>query len=299
MVEFLIAFSKYLWEWFVYIREWTLYYFSWVIWSIKRKITFTFGTLNFLVIFWNFFMILIAEALYLTNAIFAVTYLIWITIGNKLVILFTVLLLWDKGWELFRNVTRKPQPHPYELTALDRGCAFCAGLWPLAEVFMFCQESVRGYVFTNYLNHEYFRGLVVLFSAAPPTTILIAFVVYNQIVRRIGKDTRWFGARPVFGIKYIVRYHWCFALCQHTITTLWIFCFLKFGVANGLKGDEQEVWITSFLFMNLALTAYQMLCAIIGVKCRFPIFHRACIFNCGRQKGSKDKRDPFPEEFDN
>jgi len=290
---------KYFWAYISYCILYAKDYALYICRRIKYDIYATFGTLNFLSILWNFFLVLLAELIYLLDAVWAVLYLISITIGYKLLIMFPLLYLYDISMEYFRKKAGLKPANPYALTALDRGIAFCAGIWPISEAFMFFQEIARSYPFTNYLNHNYFRGLVVMLSAAPLTSIILAFVVYGQIVRRIGPDTRWFGGRPKRWIKYQIRYHWCFSLCLHAVITLWIFCFLKFAVANGLKGDEQEVWASSFFFMFIGLSAYQMLCAIIGVKPRFPIFHRACVFNCGRQKGSKDDRpDRFPNAPD-
>ena len=284
----IIEIIRFLGAWVVFFKDYTLYIF----YRINNSVYLTFNTTNYLVIAWNIFLILIAELAYIIHAAWAIFVIIALTIGWKILLMFSLLYLYDSTVAFFRKKAGlNPVANPYALTAVERGLAFSAGIFPLSESFMFFQEVARSYPLTNYLNHEYFRGLAILMSAAPPTSMIMSFYIFSQIVRRLGPDTRWFGGYPsVVWIKYVVRYHWCFVLCQHTIINLWLYCFLKFAVANGLRGDGQEVWATAFFFFNLGLSAYQMLCGCFAVKCRFPLFHRACVFNCGYQKGSKDDK---------
>jgi len=285
---FLRDLIQFLGAWAVFFKDYAL----WIFFRIQNSIYQTFGTANLLVILWNIFLLLLAELVYIIQAFWAIIVIVMLTIGWKILLMFVLLFLYDTTVQYYRKrVGLDPVANPYALTAVDRGIAFSAGIFTLSENFMIFQELARSYTITNYFNHHYFRGFVILFSAAPPTTMLIAFLAFSQVVRRLGPDTRWFGGYPSdIWVKYVVRYHWCYALCQHSVINLWLYCFLKFAVANGLRGDGQEVWAAAFFFFNIGLSVYQMLCAVFAIKCPFPVFHRACIFNCGYQKGSNDDK---------
>ena len=61
----------------------------------------------------------------------------------------------------------------------------------------------------------------------------------------------------------------------------------KFLLPQGMSLLQQEVVSTAFFFMTAAVISYAGICALLGVRCRVPLFHGACTLHVGKLKDEK------------
>lgn len=250
----------------------------------------------------NFFLVALIEIFWHFDGFIAIMFTIYDTVGKKAALVLFCLYLVDKFQEFRRSnkqnsvdgkkIAKRNKVLPtventdYRITFFDRGVAFLAVLWPLTQVFMFHLEIVRNYEFLEYIEHEYLRGLIFFLTFTPFNNALITIFVFREVVRRRGPDTKWFGQYQKLWIKHFVRYLWCYACCLNTIIQLFMFGYIKLGVANGLDNYDQENISTVFFFTMFCFCVYGGICAILGLQPRFPLFHGACILHVGRLKNS-------------
>lgn len=245
----------------------------------------------------NFILFIFIEGFYHLDGFLAILYTIYDTIGVKIAGLLIGLYLLDKVLEFRagkevkekksdKKLLQRVETSNYPITWFDRGVAFLAVLWPLAQIFMFHLEIVRGYEFLRYLEHDYLRGLIFFLTFTPFNNGLITIYVFREVVRRRGPDTRWFGQYQKYWLKHFVRYHWCYASCLNTVLNMFMYVYIKFGIANGMDNYDQENVSTVFFFTIFSFCIYGGICAILGIQPRFPLFHGACIFHVGRLKKS-------------
>lgn len=250
----------------------------------------------------NFFLFILIELFTNFDGFIAILFTVYDTIGKKAALVLLCLYLADKTQEFFRkNVGNRGKKKKtsersrylpsvespdYRITWFDRGIAFLAVLWPLTQIFMFHLEIARSYEFLRYIEHEYLRGLIFFLTFTPFNNALITIFVFREVVRRRGPDTKWFGQYQKFWLKHFVRYLWCYASCLNTIIQIFMYTYIKFGVANGLDSYDQENISTVFFFVIFSFCIYGGICAILGIQPRFPLFHGACILHVGRLKNS-------------
>lgn len=237
---------------------------------------------------WNLFLILLLEIVVNLEGILSILFTIWQTIGFDILLFITVLYVADKIYIRLCDQFNVPGPAKYSVTWVDRGLAVIAIIWPMSELFMYFGEIVDSFDFLSMIEHDYLRGIIFFLSFAPFNNAIISILVFRELIRRRGPDTKWFGQYSKVWIKHFVRYHWCFAFCIHIMIQLFMYIFIKFAVASGLEGENQESVALCFFFMMLGLMVYAGISAILGVQCRFPLFHGACLLHCGRLKNSKD-----------
>lgn len=248
----------------------------------------------------NFILVLFIEIFTSFDGLIAILFTIYDTIGKKAAFVLLCLYLIDRIQEFIKtNINTNSQQKKsgksflpivenpdYRINLFDRGIAFLAILWPLTNIFMFHLEIVRGYEFLRYIEHEYLRGLIFFLTFTPFNNALITIFVFREVVRRRGPDTKWFGQYQKYWLKHFVRYLWCYASCLNTLIQIFMYSYIKFGVANGLDDFDQENISTVFFFVIFSFCMYGGICAIFGMQPRFPLFHGACVLHVGRLKKS-------------
>jgi len=260
-------------------------YVTFFISSVKKLLTLFWE--QFALVVWNLFLIFFVEVLVNLQGILAILYIIWQTLGIYVAAVLLVLYLFDVTEDYARAQFKLPPRPELGVTWVNRGCAFAAILWPMSELFLYFGEIVDSFSFLSMLEHDYLRGIIFFISFAPFNNAIISIFVFRELIRRRGPDTKWFGQTAKYWIKHFVRYCWCFTFCIHIMIQLFMYIFIKFAVASGLEGSDQEQVALAFFFMMLALMVYGGICAILGLQPRFPLFHGACLVHCGRLKGSK------------
>ena len=180
------------------------------------------------------------------------------------------------------------QKVPYSITWVDRGFALLASAWTMGELFTYNPMIVRQFFIFRYLDENFLRGIAYFINIHPLNSTVFGFFIFREVIRRRGPDTKWFGSTTDFWIKNFVRYHWCFAFCLNIVVQTYMYGIYKFLIPQGLALPQQET-IALMAFIVIALVIfYSAICAILGIRCKVPVFHGACILHVGKLQDEKD-----------
>lgn len=169
-----------------------------------------------------------------------------------------------------------------KISWLDRGFAFLASFWTMSELFMYYEKIVyRIDLFYN-LQQDYFVGMICFFNLHPLNNTIFTFFVFREIIRRRGPDTKWVGNEtPTFWISNFIRYHWAFAFCLNIVVQTYMYGLYKFLIPLGFTVPQQVAIGNLSFSITLAIILYSGACALLGLRCRLPVFHGACVLHAG------------------
>jgi len=247
---------------------------------------------EFLYYFQNYLLGILLELIINFEGVAVVMYTLTITLGVKTVIMIGGCFCLDQIEIVSKKLTGAP-PTPesiYRLTWVDRGFAFLAAVWSMGELFAFFPAVVIDYDFLQEIDLNLLRGIGYFCNLNPYNSTVFSFFVFREVVRRRGPDTQWFGDTKKYWIKNFVRYHWCFSFCLNTALQIYMYTMYKFLLPQGMSLLQQEIVSVSFFFMIAVVICYAGICALLGLRCRVPLFHGACILHVGRLK--KEKGSP-------
>jgi|TARA_B110000008_G_C16921084_1_gene544781 hypothetical protein len=237
--------------------------------------------------FQNYFIGLLLEFLINSEGFLVVIYTLATTLGVKTAILLSGCWCLDQIDIFLRKLTGEPPRDIYSLTWVDRGFAFLAAVWSMGELFAFFPAVVLEYNFLQEIYYHVLRGIGYFINLNEFNSTAFSFFIFREVVRRRGPDTQWFGDTKKYWIKNVVRYHWCFSFCLNTVLQIYMYTMYKFLLPGGMPLLQQEIVQTTFFFMLAAIICYAGICALLGLRCRVPLFHGACILHVGRLKNDK------------
>jgi hypothetical protein len=249
--------------------------------DIAEKIKVIFGY------FQNYILGLLLELVINAEGFLIVIYTLTVTLGIKTAILIGGCFSLDQIEVFLKKLTGAPPKSMYSLTWVERGFAFLAAVWSMGELFAFFPQVVLEYKFLLEINHNLLRGIGYFINLNEINSTAFSFFIFREVVRRRGPDTQWFGDTRKYWIKNVVRYHWCFSFCLNTVLQIYMYTMYKFLLPQGMSLLQQEVVSTSFFFMTAAVISYAGICALLGVRCRVPLFHGACTLHVGKLKDEK------------
>ena len=181
----------------------------------------------------------------------------------------------------------------YSVTWLDRGFALLAAAWAMGELFTYNPMIVRQYAILKYLDQNYLRGIAYFINLHPLNSTVFSFFIFREIIRRRGPDTKWFGETKKYWIKNIVRYHWCFAFCLNAVIQTFMYAVYKFLIPQGMAIPQQETLSLAFFCVSALVICYAGICAMLGLRCKVPLFHGACIIHVGKLKNEEETETNF------
>ena len=241
--------------------------------------------------FGNIELLFLQVALFLMPFVKTIVVYAWALYSTPVPLLcfFTGLFLLDKLGSRFVTgfSPNENKSDPTNVGFLDRGLALTGLLVPYTQLCnMIGKQTLRMYLPSLMLFNSQYLGTIKVFILQNPWS-LVAFnvVAFREIIRRRGPDTIWGGYETKrFSIKYFVRYYWCVGLCFSVLEEPYTFFKQKF---TELLEIPVEVYANlDFLVLGaLSVTlCYHVLCILIGITSRAPLFHGACEMHVGRPK---------------
>ena len=239
----------------------------------------------------NYLCLILLEIVTNFDGTIAVLYTLVVTIGIKAVIMLLCCYIFDKIEAFLQKSTGLAPKPQYSITWVDRGWALLASAWTMGELFTYNPAIVRQFFVFRYLDENFLRGIAYFININPLNSTVFGFFIFREVIRRRGPDTKWFGSTTNLWIKNFVRYHWCFAFCLNIVVQTYMYAIYKFLIPQGLSMPQQEtIALIGFIVIALIIF-YSAMCAILGIRCKVPIFHGACILHVGKLQNEKD--DPF------
>ena len=236
----------------------------------------------------NYLLLLLLEFVTQFDGFIAVFYTLMVTIGIKALIMLSFFFCLDQITSLLQKITGSPQKPFYSITWVDRGWAFLASVYAMGELFTYNPMIVSQIPFLEYLDENFLRGIGYFINLHPLNSTCFSFFIFREVIRRRGPDTKWFGETKKYWIKNLVRYHWCFSFCLNAMVQTYMYAIYKFLIPQGLMGPQQEVVAIVFFGLTALIIVYAGICALLGIRCRVPLFHGACIMHVGKLKDGTD-----------
>jgi hypothetical protein len=216
--------------------------------------------------------------------VIAIASLVYLTTGSKTLMALIVASIFDFVTLHTRRYLGFPEQHPYAITCVDRVWATLALVWNLSEVFMYFPDIVVDNDILAEVHVSYTMGLEYLFGAHEFMIVILSLLVFRQVIRRRGPDTKWYGPVKVYWIKHFVRYYWCCSTGICSVLNIVMFAYYKFFINAGLGYDEQEIFSLAVVYLISLVSLYLFMGIIIGKRARLPLFHGACVAHVGQLK---------------
>ena len=217
------------------------------------------------------------------DQVIAIVWLIFLTTGSKTIIALLFAYALDFLILHTRHFLDLPKQHEYAISCVDRVWAALALSWNLSEVFMCFPGAAVNNFYLSEVHSQFTLGMEYFFGAQEFIVVLFSFVVFRQVVRRRGPDTKWYGGTKKIWIKHFVRYYWCAAMGICVVLNLVMFVYTKFFI-NANFGHDQEIFALACIYGVALISVYLFIGIIIGKRARLPLIHGACICHVGKLK---------------
>jgi hypothetical protein len=218
------------------------------------------------------------------DQVIAIVWLIFLTTGSKTITALVLAYIFDFLILNTRRFLDLPKQHEYAISCVDRVWAALALSWSLSEVFMYFPGIVITNSYLSEVHSQFTLGMEYFFGTHEWVLFFFSFVIFRQVVRRRGPDTKWYGAPKQVWIKHFVRYYWCAAMGMTVVLNLVMFVYTKFFVNSGIGPEEQEIFALTCIYGVALVSAYLLLGIIMGKRARLPLIHGACICHVGKLK---------------
>jgi hypothetical protein len=183
------------------------------------------------------------------------------------------------------GATNKKISDPTNVDIFDRALALVGLIVPYVELCRIFSRPLKDYPWLLSFNRDYLAGIKMAMLYSPYTMMIWNLVVFREFIRRRGPDTVWFGSdRKKLWIKWFVRYYWCFGFCLASLEEPYNFFKTKVVDLLRLPSIYVDIMHETVCVVCGSLLIYNVICILIGIPSRLPLFHGACEFHVGKPK---------------
>jgi hypothetical protein len=185
----------------------------------------------------------------------------------------------------FTFKSTKKETDVTNVNLFDRGIALLGLIMAAAEFSRFFPNEIFNYPFIYELQATYLTGIIVFLNSNQLLNVIWNLVVFRAIIRRRGPDTEWAG-RPneKIWLKYFIRYNWCIGFCLTALLEAYHFVKVKIFELLALPSWLDYTISNLAFYFSASILAYSVVCTIIGIQSKLPLFHGACLFHVGKPK---------------
>jgi hypothetical protein len=181
--------------------------------------------------------------------------------------------------------TNKKASDPTNVNLFDRGVALLGLIVPYVELCLIFKGPIKYFPWLMTFNRDYLALVKISILCSPYSLMVWNYFVFREFIRRRGPDTEWAGTdKKKYWIKYFIRYYWCFGFCLAALEEPYNFVNVKIIELLTIPPWLHGVFELVPFLIFVSLIGYSILCILIGVTSKIPLFHGACEFHAGKPR---------------